>query len=103
MNCPKGFRFYNQEARTMGIVETAQPTIELCWDCWKANGGTCDFDSPHDGFGISDHVCPSRKSTTMIGKVKCPQCGTTVEWIAATEEHIDSLYAEAWGISDPSV
>lgn len=83
----------------MRVVQTAQPTIELCWDCWEANGGTCESNGVHDGV---HHMCPARFDVTMCGATRCPQCGSESNWGPATETDIDSLYAEAWGISDPS-
>jgi hypothetical protein len=62
----------------------------------------CDFDHPHP-----EHPCGRR---VIYGVTRCLLCGnldgsTECEaagcWTPATEAHLDSLYAEAWGIPDP--
>jgi hypothetical protein len=62
----------------------------------------CDFEHPHP-----DHPCGRQ---IIDGVTRCsycgnfdgsPECKTAGCWQPATEADVDSLYLEAWGLTEP--
>jgi hypothetical protein len=87
---------------TAGDGQVVQPDVAVVPLIATTDHRCCEFDHPHP-----EHPCGRR---VIPGVTVCPFCGNPDDspeckaagcWIPSTEAHLDSLYAEAWGIPDP--